>query len=287
MRERGRCDPEIVCTDHIAALSEFSPDAGMDAGDCACDRDRCDTSQQMLNECTSPRSPDAIGSMDAVEQLADRDYADCSRLLPDNPIPFRRADASFEVDEQVCVDQDGHEACGASTVSRSARTSSANSSSGVGALAMSSRNRSAEIRRCAGAEITATAAPLRVTSISSPAATRLSTSENERAASVAVMRGTTATLSDKSDCPTGIPNWYHYGMSKQIAVRLADDLVEFVDGVVGSGKQRSRAAVVSRALERERRRMAAARDAEILAATGPDPELAGLAEHAVKTAVDS
>jgi Arc/MetJ-type ribon-helix-helix transcriptional regulator len=76
-------------------------------------------------------------------------------------------------------------------------------------------------------------------------------------------------------------------MSKQIAVRLADDLVEFVDGVVGSGKQRSRAAVVSRALERERRRMAAARDAEILAATGPDPELAGLAEHAVKTAVDS
>ncbi|HET8587961.1 MAG TPA: YlcI/YnfO family protein, partial [Candidatus Limnocylindria bacterium] len=58
-------------------------------------------------------------------------------------------------------------------------------------------------------------------------------------------------------------------MSKQIAVRLADDLVEFVDDVVGSGKERSRAAVVARALERERRRMVAARDAEILAATGP------------------
>jgi antitoxin MazE3 len=69
-------------------------------------------------------------------------------------------------------------------------------------------------------------------------------------------------------------------MSKQIAVRLSDELVEFVDDVVGSGAERSRAAVVTRALERERRRAIAARDAEILARTGPDPELQGLAEHA-------
>jgi Arc/MetJ-type ribon-helix-helix transcriptional regulator len=75
-------------------------------------------------------------------------------------------------------------------------------------------------------------------------------------------------------------------MSKQIAVRLADDLVEFVDEIVGSGKERSRAAVVARALERERRRMVAARDAEILAASGPDPELTGLAEHAARIPVD-
>jgi hypothetical protein len=39
--------------------------------------------------------------------------------------------------------------------------------------------------------------------------------------------------------------------------------------------------VVSDALERERRRVIAARDAQILARTGPDPELSGLAEHAV------
>jgi Arc/MetJ-type ribon-helix-helix transcriptional regulator len=70
-------------------------------------------------------------------------------------------------------------------------------------------------------------------------------------------------------------------MSKQIAVRLPDELVDFVDEVVGSGGGRSRAAVVTRALERERRRAVTARDAEILAGTGPDPELAGLAEHAV------
>jgi Arc/MetJ-type ribon-helix-helix transcriptional regulator len=69
-------------------------------------------------------------------------------------------------------------------------------------------------------------------------------------------------------------------MSKQIAVRLADELVDFVDGVVDSGGGRSRAAVVTRALERERRRAVAEKDAEILARTGPDPELAGLAAYA-------
>jgi len=73
-------------------------------------------------------------------------------------------------------------------------------------------------------------------------------------------------------------------MSKQIAVRLPDDLVEFVDEIVGSGAERSRAAVVTRALERERRRVVAAHDAEILARTGPDHELAGLAEHAAGSA---
>lgn len=75
-------------------------------------------------------------------------------------------------------------------------------------------------------------------------------------------------------------------MSRQIAVRLDDELVAFVDEIVESGKERSRAAVVARALERERRRLAAVRDAEILAATGPDLELEGLAAHAVRLPVD-
>lgn len=88
----------------------------------------------------------------------------------------------------------------------------------------------------------------------------------------------------KVACP--IPKWYHLGMSKQIAVRLDDDLVEFVDEIVGSGGQPSRAAVVTRALERERRRMIALHDAEILAASGLDPELVGLAEYAVGTPLD-
>lgn len=76
-------------------------------------------------------------------------------------------------------------------------------------------------------------------------------------------------------------------MGKQIAVRLSDDLVEFVDEIVHGGQQPSRAAVVARALERERRRMVAARDAEILAATGPDPALKGLAEHAAQSPIDA
>ncbi len=69
-------------------------------------------------------------------------------------------------------------------------------------------------------------------------------------------------------------------MSKQIAVRLADELVDFVDERVLAGDESSRAAVVTHALERERKRTIAMRDAEILARTGSDPELEGLAEHA-------
>ncbi len=76
-------------------------------------------------------------------------------------------------------------------------------------------------------------------------------------------------------------------MTKQIAVRLPDDLVEFVDGIVGSGQELSRAAVVTRALERERRRAVAARDAAILSRTGADSELAGLAGFAAAQRVDA
>jgi Arc/MetJ-type ribon-helix-helix transcriptional regulator len=75
-------------------------------------------------------------------------------------------------------------------------------------------------------------------------------------------------------------------MSKQIAVRLPDELVAFVDEVVESGREPSRAAVVTAALERERRRAIAARDAEILAMTGTDPDLAGLAEFAAGVGLD-
>jgi Arc/MetJ-type ribon-helix-helix transcriptional regulator len=75
-------------------------------------------------------------------------------------------------------------------------------------------------------------------------------------------------------------------MSIQIAVRLPDELVAFVDDVVVSGGGSSRAAVVRKALERERRRAVAGRDAEILARSGADPELAGLAGYALGLATD-
>lgn len=68
-------------------------------------------------------------------------------------------------------------------------------------------------------------------------------------------------------------------MSVQIAVRLPDELARFVDELVASGQARSRAAVVTSALEHERRRAAAQRDVEILAGEGVDPDLDGLARY--------
>ena len=67
-----------------------------------------------------------------------------------------------------------------------------------------------------------------------------------------------------------LPDWYYSGMSKQIAVRLPDELVDFIDDLVRTREGKSRAAVVVRALERERRRAVAERDAQILAAVGDD-----------------
>lgn len=83
-----------------------------------------------------------------------------------------------------------------------------------------------------------------------------------------------------------IPLWYRVGMSKQIAVRLPDDIVEFVDTLIRDGKARSRAAVVTRALERERRRAIAAQDAAILARAGTDADMDDLAWHVAGAPLD-
>jgi len=75
-------------------------------------------------------------------------------------------------------------------------------------------------------------------------------------------------------------------MSRQIAVRLPDDIVDFVDGLVSHGEAKSRAVVVTRALERERRRAAAARDVAILAQAGEDPDMDRLARHVARAPLD-
>jgi Arc/MetJ-type ribon-helix-helix transcriptional regulator len=75
-------------------------------------------------------------------------------------------------------------------------------------------------------------------------------------------------------------------MSKQIAVRLPDDIVEFVDALVREGKADSRAIVVRRALERERRRTVALQDAAILARYGTDAEMDTLARHVAGAPLD-
>jgi Arc/MetJ-type ribon-helix-helix transcriptional regulator len=71
-------------------------------------------------------------------------------------------------------------------------------------------------------------------------------------------------------------------MSRQIAVRLPDDIVDFVDGLVEQGDATSRAAVVTQALNRERRRRLAAQDAAILARAGADRDMDKLAGYAAQ-----
>jgi Arc/MetJ-type ribon-helix-helix transcriptional regulator len=63
-------------------------------------------------------------------------------------------------------------------------------------------------------------------------------------------------------------------MTIQIAVRLPDDLVAYIDSHVAAGDAISRADMVKRALEHERRHEAEKRDADIYAQHGDqDPEL--------------
>lgn len=75
-------------------------------------------------------------------------------------------------------------------------------------------------------------------------------------------------------------------MSKQIAVRLPEGIVDFVDGLVSTGEAKSRATVVNRALERERRAVVAARDVAILSAGEGDPDMDSLAEHVARSPLD-
>jgi Arc/MetJ-type ribon-helix-helix transcriptional regulator len=62
-------------------------------------------------------------------------------------------------------------------------------------------------------------------------------------------------------------------VSTQIAVRLPDEMVEFLDHAVATGRASSRASVVASALEREMRRQLAERDAAILDREGAADDL--------------
>lgn len=76
-------------------------------------------------------------------------------------------------------------------------------------------------------------------------------------------------------------------MTRQIAVRLPDDLVDFMDRLVREGRESSRASVVSKAVERERRREQAPQDARILAAAAASgDDLDTLAGYAASLPLD-
>ena len=74
-------------------------------------------------------------------------------------------------------------------------------------------------------------------------------------------------------------------MSVQIGTRLPDDLVAFLDDLVDRDSSTSRAKIVRRALERERRRVLAERDALILAAHA-DADMDDLAAYAASLPLD-
>jgi hypothetical protein len=143
----------------------------------------------MFDERAPVSLPSAGRPVDAVEQLADGDDADRTRLVADKLLERRRL-VPLPLDQDVCVDQDGQASSGGPTERRIVRTSSAKSSSTGGADPTNSRNRSADRTRAFGGAMTATGAPARVTSISSPAATRFKISEKRRATSVALRRTT-------------------------------------------------------------------------------------------------
>ena len=67
-------------------------------------------------------------------------------------------------------------------------------------------------------------------------------------------------------------------MSTQIAVRLPDDVVAYVDALVRDGAG-SRAAVVTRALSLYQQRLSAERDARILEESGDYDDFDGLVGH--------
>lgn len=75
-------------------------------------------------------------------------------------------------------------------------------------------------------------------------------------------------------------------MSRQITIRLPDELVDFVDRLAGEGPERSRAAVVAKALERERRRIRAVQDAKILSMAQTADDFDDLAGYAARLPIE-
>lgn len=70
-------------------------------------------------------------------------------------------------------------------------------------------------------------------------------------------------------------------MTRQIAIRLPDDMVAFLDKSVAAGNAPSRAALVARAVEREMRRQVAEQDAAILRRRGTTDDLNELVDWSV------
>jgi Arc/MetJ-type ribon-helix-helix transcriptional regulator len=76
-------------------------------------------------------------------------------------------------------------------------------------------------------------------------------------------------------------------VSIQIAVRLPDELVAYVDQAVAAGRVKSRAELVARLIERDARRQRAEEDLQRLIRRGAvnDPEALAIVESVAETAL--
>src|ERR1051326_1818289 len=140
----------------------------------------------MLDEGGAAR-PDRASAraIHAVQQLACRDHADRAIRVAYRLV--ERCAPPLDIHQHRRVDQDGHAPPGGPMALRPASTSCAKPSSGDGASSISARHLSADTRcPVLAGRICKTATPLRTTSISSPAPTRLTTAENSRATWVAL-----------------------------------------------------------------------------------------------------
>jgi Arc/MetJ-type ribon-helix-helix transcriptional regulator len=74
-------------------------------------------------------------------------------------------------------------------------------------------------------------------------------------------------------------------VSTQIAVRLPDELVAYVDEAVAAGRVKSRAELVARLIERDARRQRSEEDLQRLTARGAldDPELLDIVKSVADT----
>jgi Arc/MetJ-type ribon-helix-helix transcriptional regulator len=75
-------------------------------------------------------------------------------------------------------------------------------------------------------------------------------------------------------------------MTRQISVRIDDDLIAFADQLVKDKKIKSRNAIVNDALRREKRRVDGERDAEIYRKYGEDPELVAMVQYCAHRPLD-
>lgn len=187
--ERGGRDPEVVRPDDGSVRSELRPGISMHPCHRFRDRHGVELVEDLLDRGV-PCDPLAWRcAAHALEELAHRDDADQAVLVTSDRLDSETA--ALVLDEDAGVDQDGQGDSGGPTLRCASVTSRANLSSTGGSEAISSRNRSADTNRVfRGGPITATVAPLRVISISSPSAIRFRTAEKERATSVAVIRVT-------------------------------------------------------------------------------------------------